>query len=154
MLKNYLKIAWRNLVRHKSYSAINIFGLAIGMAASILILLWVQYELGYDRFNKNADQLYRVTATANDNFKAAVTPAPFAAALKQEMPEVINWTRVSHPVQALFEVGTTKFTEKQVFYVDSTFLDVFSYQLLSGDRKTVLDRPDAVVLTADMARKY
>lgn len=154
MFKNYLKIAWRNLVRHKAYSTINIAGLAIGMASSILILLWVQYELSYDRFNIHAEQTYRITATANDQFKAAVSPAPFVSALKAEMPQVVNWTRVSHPVQKLFETGTRKFQEKQVFYVDSTFLDIFSYTLLAGDRKTALMRPDAVLLTADMAKKY
>ena len=154
MFKNYLKIAWRNLVRHKAYSTINIAGLAIGMASSILILLWVQYELSYDRFNIHAEQTYRITATANDQFKAAVSPAPFVPALKAEMPQVVNWTRVSHPVQKLFETGTRKFQEKQVFYVDSTFLDIFSYTLLAGDRKTALMRPDAVLLTADMAKKY
>jgi putative ABC transport system permease protein len=154
MFKNYFKIAFRNLVRHKAYSAINILGLSVGMASSILILIWVQYELNYDRFDDQADRTYRITATANDNFKAAVSPAPLAPALKQEMPQVVNWTRVSHPAQKLFETGVRKFQEKQVFYVDSTFLEIFGYALLGGDRKTVLMRPDAVVLTADMAKKY
>ena len=71
MIRNYLKIAWRNIMRHRAYSLINISGLAIGMACSILILLWVQHELSYDRFHKNADELYRITGNAGD-FKAAV----------------------------------------------------------------------------------
>jgi putative ABC transport system permease protein len=75
-------------------------------------------------------------------------------ALKAEMPQVVNWTRVSHPAPTLFETGTRKFSEKQVFYVDSTFLDMFSYALLAGDRKTALMRPDAVLITAEMAKKY
>src|ERR1700679_2109751 len=154
MFKNYLKVAFRNIIRHKAFSAINILGLAVGMASSILILLWVQYERSYDRFNQHAEQTYRITATANDQFKAAVSPAPFVPALKAEMAQVVNWTRVSHPVQKLFAAGMRKFQEKQVFYVDSTFLDIFSYALLAGDRKTALMRPDAVLLTAEMAKKY
>ncbi len=154
MFKNYLKVAFRNIIRHKAFSLLNIAGLAVGMASSILILLWVQHELSYDRFNVHADQTYRITATANDQFKAAVSPAPFVPALKAEMPQVINWVRVSHPVQKLFETGVRKFQEKQVFYVDSTFLDIFSYTLLGGDRKTALMRPDAVLITAAMAKKY
>src|SRR6202000_2928181 len=118
MFKNYLKVAFRNIIRHKAYSFINIAGLAVGMTSSILIFLWVQHERSFDRFNEHALQTYRITATANDQFKAAVSPAPFVPALKVEMPQVINWTRVSHPVQKLFETGTRKFQEKQVFYVD------------------------------------
>jgi putative ABC transport system permease protein len=154
MFKNYLKVAFRNIIRHKAFSTINILGLAVGMASSILILLWVQSELSYDRFNVHAEETYRITAVANDQFKAAVSPAPFVPALKAETPQVVNWTRVSHPVQKLFETGTRKFSEKQVFYVDSTFLDIFSYALLAGDRKTALMRPDAVLITAEMAKKY
>lgn len=158
MFKNYLKVAWRNIFRHKAYSAINILGLSVGMASSILILLWVQYELSYDRFNRHADQIYRIRATANDQFAAAVTPAPLPEGLKAEIPNIVNFTRVSHPANTLFEASAgpavRKFQEKRVFYVDSTFLDLFSYQLLSGDRKTALQRPDAVLLTADMAKKY
>ena len=154
MIKNYLKVALRNLVRHKAYSAINILGLSVGMASSILILLWVQYELSYDRFNRKADQLYRIRATANSQFAAAVTPAPLPEGMKAEMPQVVNYARVSHPQNVLFETGTRKFQEKRVFYADSTFLELFDYQLLSGDRKTAMERPDAVLLTADMAKKY
>jgi putative ABC transport system permease protein len=154
MFRNYLKVAFRNIIRHKAFSLLNISGLAVGMASSILILLWVQYELSYDRFNDHALETYRITATANDQFAAAVSPAPFVPALKAEMPQVVNWVRVSHPTQKLFEVGVRKFQEKQVFYVDSTFLEMFSYPLLGGDRKTALMRPDAVLITTDMAKKY
>jgi hypothetical protein len=83
MIKNYFKIAWRNITRHKAYSTLNIAGLSIGMACSILILLWVENELSYDRFNANADQLYRLTANAGD-FKAAVSPAGMAEGLQAQ----------------------------------------------------------------------
>src|ERR1700761_3094809 len=104
MLKNYLKIAIRNLTRHRAYSLLNISGLAIGMAASILILLWVQNELSYDRFHKNAEQIYRITCNAS-GFKAAVNPAAMPAGLKAQMPEIKNTVRLSHLSTNLFEVG-------------------------------------------------
>jgi ABC-type antimicrobial peptide transport system permease subunit len=154
MFKNYFKTALRNLIRHKSYSILNISGLAIGMAASILILLWVQNELSYDRFHRNADQIYRITVVASDQFKAAVNPAGMPAGLRAEMPQIKNTVRLSHQSTVLFETGTRKFEEKRVFYADSTFLDVFSFELLRGDRQTALQRPDGVLITEDMAGKY
>ncbi len=153
MLKNYLKIALRNLVHHKAYSLINISGLAIGMTASILILLWVQNELSYDRFNDNADRIYRITCNASD-FRAAVNPAGMPAGLQTVMPEIKNTVRLSHLSTVIFASGNRKFEEKLVFYTDSTFLQMFSYPLISGNRLTALMRPDAVLLTEEMAKKY
>jgi putative ABC transport system permease protein len=153
MLKTYFKIAYRNLIRHKAYSIINISGLAIGMAASILILLWVQNELSYDRFHKNAEQIYRITCDAS-GFKAAVNPAAMPAGLKAQMPEIKNTVRLSHLSTNLFEIGNRKFEEKRVFYVDDTFLQIFSYALVKGDPLTALKRVDGVLITQDMAKKY
>ena len=153
MFKNYLKIAFRNIVRHKAFAAINIIGLAIGMACSIFILLWVQNELSYDRFHKNANEIYRITANAGD-FKAAVNCAGMPAELKARMPVVKNYVRLSHQSTNVFEVGTRKFEEKKVFYADSTFLQVFSFKLLKGNPETALQRSDAVLITEDMATKY
>jgi len=153
MLKNYFKIAFRNITRHKAYAAINISGLAIGMASSILILLWVQNELSYDRFHKNADQVYRITCNASD-FKAAVNPAGMPAGLKAQMPEIKNFARLSHPATILLETGNRKFEEKGAFYADSTFLEVFSFPLIKGSAATALQRPDAILITAAMATKY
>ena len=101
MFKNYLKIAFRNIIRHKAYSTINILGLAIGMACSILILLWVQNELSYDRFHVNADEVYRITCNAGE-FKAAVNPAGMPAGLKAQIPAVKNFVRLSEPSTNLF----------------------------------------------------
>ena len=153
MFKNYFKIALRNILRHKAYSILNISGLAIGLASSILILLWVQDELNYDRFNTNADQLYRLTASAGD-FKAAVSPAGMAEGLQAEMPQIKGTVRLSKPVTKLLEVGTRKFEERRGFYADSNFLQVFSYKLVKGDLATALHRPDGILITEDMARKY
>ncbi len=153
MFRNYFKIAFRNLIHHKAYSIINISGLAIGMASSILILLWVQNELSFDRFHKNADQIYRIICNASD-FKAAVNPAGMPAGLKAEMPEIKNTVRLSHLSSVLVEAGDRKFDEKQVFYADSTFLGVFTFPLLRGNPRTALLRPDGVLLTENMAKKY
>jgi len=153
MLKNYFKIALRNILRHKAYSILNISGLAIGMACSILILLWVQNELSYDRFNANADQLYRLTCSAGD-FKAAVSPAGMAPGLQAEMPEIKATVRLSKPTTNLFEVGTRKFEEKRGFFADSNFLQVFSFSLVKGNPRTALQQPDAILISEDMARKY
>lgn len=153
MLKNYFKIAFRNIIRHKSYATINISGLAIGMASSILILLWVQNELSFDRFHANANELYRITCNAGD-FKAAVNPAGMPAGLKAKMPQIKSYVRLSHPSTALLETGIRKFSEEKTFYADSNFLQFFSFALLKGNRATAMQRPDAVLLTEDMAKKY
>jgi predicted permease len=153
MIKNYLKIAFRNIIRHKAFAAINIAGLAIGMACSIFILLWVQNELSYDRFNKNANEIYRIAARAGD-FKVAINPAPMVADLQAKIPAIKNTVRLAQSPSNVFEVGDRKFEEKRVFYADSTFLQVFSYKLIKGDRATVLNRPDAVLITEDLAKKY
>ncbi|HWH61893.1 MAG TPA: ABC transporter permease, partial [Ginsengibacter sp.] len=119
MIKNYLKIAFRNIIRHKAFAAINIAGLAIGMACSIFILLWVQNELSYDRFNKNANEIYRIAARAGD-FKVAINPAPMVADLQAKMPVIKNTVRLTQQSTNVFEVGDRKFEEKRVFYADST----------------------------------
>src|SRR5258705_7577764 len=108
MIKNYFKIALRNLQRHKAYSLLNISGLAIGMACSILILLWVQNELSYDRFHTNADQLYRLTCNAGD-FKEAVSPAGMAAGLQSEMAGIKATIGLRKPSKSLLETRTRQF---------------------------------------------
>ena len=153
MIKNYFKIAFRNIVRHKAFAAINIAGLAIGMTCSIFILLWVQNELSYDRFHKNANEIYRITANAGD-FVAAVNCAGMPPELKKKIPAVKNYVRLSHPSTNVFETGTRKFEEKKVFYADSTFLQLFSFSLVKGNPGTALMRPDAVLITENMAKKY
>jgi putative ABC transport system permease protein len=154
MLRNYFKIALRNILRHKAYSAINISGLAIGMASSILILLWVQNELSFDKFHTNAGQIYRITADAS-GFKAAVNPAGMPSGLQAVMPVIRKTVRLSHIESALLDAGgDRKFEEKKIFYADSTFLEVFSFPLLEGQRKTALLRHDGILLTASMAKKY
>ena len=110
MLKNYFKIAWRNIVRQKAYSILNISGLSIGIACSILILLWVQNELSYDRFHPRADRIFRLTCSAGD-FRAAVSAAGMAPGLKSELPQIKGGVRISKWTPKLFEVGEKKLEE-------------------------------------------
>lgn len=156
MLRNYLKIAFRNLLRHKAYSFINIFGLAIGMACSIMILLWVQDELSYDRFFKNSDRIYRLDASLPAlDVHAAVSSAPLAQAIREQLPEVEQTVRINAGGNTdVMQVGDRLFEEKRIIYADSTFFDMFSYPMLEGDRKTALLNPDGIVITESMARKY
>jgi putative ABC transport system permease protein len=153
MIKNYFKIAFRNITRHKAYSIINISGMAIGLASSILILLWVQNERSYDKFHKNAGQIYRIAGDFGD-MKATVNTEGMPAGLKAELPVVKDFARLSLASTALFEAGKRKFEEKRVFYADPGFMDVFSFPLVQGDRATALKQEDGILITQQMAGKY
>ncbi|MCE7065118.1 ABC transporter permease [Dyadobacter sp. CY326] len=153
MLKNYFKIAWRNIVRQKAYSILNIAGLSIGMACSILILLWVQNELSYDRFHARSGQLFRLTCSAGD-FKTAVSAAGMARGLQSQLPQIKRSVRISKLNAMLFEVGEKKVEETRVFYADSNFLEVFSFPLLEGNAATALKDPGAILITEETAKKY
>lgn len=154
MIKNYFKIAWRNLMRHKSFSLLNISGLAIGLASSMLILSWVQHERGYDKFHSHEDRIFRITAGFNDDFKSAVVPSPLGPELKEKMAEVNDFVRVSIPVTSFFEYNNNRYEEKAGFYADSTFLNVFTFPLIAGDKATALHQPDGILMTERMAKKY
>lgn len=153
MLKNYFKIAWRNIVRQKAYSILNISGLSIGMACSILILLWVRNELSYDRFHTRAGQIFRLTCSAGD-FRAAVSAAGMVPGLQAALPQIRRGVRISKWIPMIFEVGEKKLEEKRVMYVDSNFLDFFSFPLLAGNKATALQDPGSILITEEMASKY
>ena len=152
MFKNYLQIALRNIRRNRLFTGINIFGLTTGLTSSILIFLWVQDELSFDRFVPGADHIVRITATVKDIGTANVPPA-FATATKSEMPLVKNATRITS-LQKIVTVGARKFDEKRMYYADSNFLRIFGYPLLRGDRTTVLSAPNTVTLTEATAIRY
>ena len=152
MIRNYFKTAWRNLLRYKLFSGLNIFGLATGMACSILIFLWVLDELSFDNFNSNADRIFRLTAKVSD-VNAAVVPPALAQAIKTQVPAIKNATRLA-AAQEMITVGTKKFDEKKMFYADSSFLQMFNYPLLQGNVSTVLSSPNSVVITEATAIKY
>ena len=157
MLKNYVTIAIRNILRHKFYAGLNVFGLAIGLACSLLILLYVGDEISYDRFHHRAQNIYRLNWDFNWNDNEGVgpgTPPPLAAALSRNFPEVQATTRI-YPVQDMIVRHDNKFfNETRILGVDPNFFDVFSFQLLEGDPKTALAEPGSVILTPETARKY
>ena len=157
MFRNYLKIALRTLVRQKGFSLINIMGLATGLAAALLILLWVQDELSFDRFHRNADRLYRVEEDqfySGKIYHVNVTPYPSGPVWRDEIPEIEEACRYQWPSGMLFSSGEKSFYEGGCVAVDSTFFGMFSYPLLAGDPSSALNQPWSAVLTRETAEKY
>jgi putative ABC transport system permease protein len=157
MLKNYFKVAWRNIIRHKGYSFINIFGLAAGIACCILIMVWVQNELSFDRFHGKSDRIYRLynELTLNGQTRTApVTSAPMAPALRQSFPEVESAVRLSSYGDTVVKYGEREFREDQVYLADDSIFDVFSFPMLQGDPKTALSAAYSTVITEKTARRY
>ena len=157
MIKNYFKIAWRNLVNNKADSVINIIGLSIGMAACLLILEFVSFELSYDRFNKNSADIYRVT---NDRYQhgklvqhGTITYSAIGPAMKADFPEILNNTRVEPLGALILSDNDKKYEVKKSIAVDNEFLSIFSYPLLVGDSKTALREPNNIILSETLARK-
>ena len=155
MVKNFFKIAFRNLLRSKGFSAINIIGLSIGMASAILILLWIQNEVSYDQFHEKKDRIYE--AWNRGTFDGVIscwnnTPKPLARALQSDLPEVEQTTRVNWPNTFVFSIGQKKLFV-QGNQVDSNFLQVFSFPLKEGDRREVLKERYSIVVTETLAKK-
>jgi putative ABC transport system permease protein len=155
---NYLKIAWRNIKRYKGYSFINIFGLAVGLACCILILLWVQDELQYDRFHTNLNDLYRINAEFHKTEPLThywPVCAPLAPALKEEFPEIINTARFTRLRRGqLVKYRDKNFLESRICLTDPDFFSMFTFPLLEGDPQTVLSDPQSIVLVESIAKKY
>ena len=157
MLKNFFKIALRNLLKFKAYSFINIFGLAIGIAACIMILLFINDELSYDRNNEKAEQIYRVhtvASLAGNESNLAVSPAPLGETLVRDYPEVIQYTRLMPNRTMLIRYKDNVFNEANFYWADSTIFDVFTIPFIQGDPKTALAQPHSIVLTEKLAKKY
>ncbi len=157
MFKNYLKIALRNLRKNKGYSFINIIGLAVGITCCIIIILFVNNELSYDKFNKNADQIYRITVKgmiSSHEINMAVSPSPMGATLKNDLPEVVSYTRLRSFGFPVLRYKNKAFSEERFFVADSTFFNVFTLQLIKGDPNKVLTKPNSLVITEAMAKKY
>ena len=159
MFSNIIKVAIRNLIRQPGYTFINILGLAIGLACSILILLYVVNEITYDSFHQKADQIYRIGVRGQmpgNELNQAVTAAPMMEALLNDYPEVEMACRIAEFGGWLLTYEDKKFTEtEETFkFADSTFFELFDFKLLRGDPKTVLSRPRTLVMTETAARKY
>ncbi|MGM9507628.1 ABC transporter permease [Larkinella sp. GY13] len=156
MIRNYLKITFRNLKRQKVSTGINIVGLAIGLATCILIMLYVQDELSYDRYNEKADRIFRVRLNLRLNGKDLGGDGlgqNAARNLKQEFPEVVNATRIRGGSEFV-SYGTTSFRQDNLLLADSSFFEVFTIPFLKGNPKRALTEPNTVVLTEETARKY
>jgi len=157
MLKNYFRIAIRSLWRQKGYSFINIAGLAIGMACALFILLWVQDESSFDRFHAGAETLFRVEQDqegGQGKFHVNVTPYPMGPALKAEIPEIKETTRVARTGALLVRYEEKAFFENMVRAVDPQIFQMFTFPLSKGDAATALGRPGSLVITEETARKY
>lgn len=157
MFKNYLKIALRNFFKHKGFSFINIFGLAIGVACCLMIVLYVFDEMSYDRYHEKADQIYRVGLDGfvnNMAFHGVITCAPMAQTLVHDFPEVTAATRLRNFGFPVFRYEDKVFSEERVFWVDQSFFDIFTIPFIKGDPKTALVEPNTIVLTRSMALKY
>ena len=155
MFSNYLKVAIRNLLRQKGFSFINIFGLALGITCTALIGMWVNDELSYDKFHNDYERMYRVTATLPElKVHAAVTSAPLALAMKNEIPEIEEAVRISDYNRDLVQVGDVRFEERGILYADSNFFKVFTFPFIKGDKERALLNPEGIVITEEMAMKY
>jgi len=154
MFKNYLKITLRHIRRHKGYSFINIAGLAIGMTCCILILLYIQYELSYDKFHADAHDVYRVAFEIPDRLDMnASSFGLLAPALIQDFPEVLSSARIRRLESTIFYKNHA-FTEKNFFLADPEFFDVFSFPVISGNPEKALSEPFSVLITQEMTEKY
>ncbi len=157
MIRNHFKIAFRNLWKNKGYSAINIFGLAIGLATCLLITLFVIDEFSYDKYNEKADRIYRVNTYIHLNgsdFKQRIAPAPMAAALMKDYPQIEQAARISAGSEMLVTKGNETIVEKNAFFADPNLFKVFTLPMVAGDPKTALSQPKTMVVSETIARKY
>lgn len=157
MIRNYFKVAWRNLVHNKVFSAINITGLAIGITCCLLMVLYLQHELSYDKFHRNADRIVRVAMeysfSGGELSKGNYTSTKVFPAFKRNFPEVEDGVRMSDR-DMLVKSGDKIFLEKKFLWADSTFFNVFTFKLLRGNPNEVLKAPRNVVLSQSAAKKY
>jgi len=157
MIKNYFKTAWRNLWKNKTFSFINVAGLAIGMAACLLILQYVSFKLSYDQFNKNASDIYRVY---NDRYQhgkliqhGTITYSGVGPAMQADYPEVVNHTRVEPSGRTIISYNLKKIGDQNTYYVENSFLSMFNYPLVAGNAATALKDPHTVILSQTLAKK-
>jgi putative ABC transport system permease protein len=156
MIRNYFKTAWRNLLQNKTFSLINIFGLALGMTCSLVIMLWLKDEMNKDKFHQNGKRLYRVME--NQYYSGNVstfesTPGILAENIVKDIPDIQAASQMLWEEEPLFTVDNTYDKEKGR-YVERDFLRMFSFKLTKGDPATALSRPDAVVISKKLAEKY
>lgn len=156
MLKNYIKIAWRNIIRNKLFSSINIIGLSISIACCSIIYLYVSYELSFDDYNEKADRLFRLVTSVKEPKKLvefARTSPPVTERVKYNFPEVADVTRFCES-QRIISYKGKKIPDTKILYADSALLDMFSLGLIEGDARKALVNPYSIVITQSMAKRY
>ena len=157
MLKNYLKVALRNLWKSKGFSAINIIGLAAGLGVCLLIVLYVIDELSYDKYNLKADRIYRIDADIyfnNTEFSAVATPRPLVRTLVKEYPQVEQMVRTNYQRDIMVKKGNNFIQDHHLVFADSTFFQVFTVPMITGDPMTALNEPNSIVIDEDVAKRY
>ncbi len=158
MLLNYIKLAFRNIYRQKFYAAINILGLAIGLAICLLILLFVKDELSYDQHHANADRIYRMNMVwqkqNGQGIESPIGPYRLQPAVKTDFPELQHVVRISPTYGILVVYGEKRYQEERIFFADQNLFDIFSYELTSGDKATALTEPFSIILSESTAEKY
>jgi len=157
VIKNYFKIALRNLWKNKAFSAINIVGLSAGLAVCLLIVLYVKDELSYDKYNAQAENIYRIDADIFFNgtqFTSAVSPAPLAPTLKKDYPQIVQYVRLRNFGDILVKKGNQNIQNHNAVFADSTFFQIFSIPMLAGNRLTALNEPNSIVIDETTAKKY
>ncbi|UCE66420.1 MAG: ABC transporter permease [Candidatus Zixiibacteriota bacterium] len=157
MFRNFLIISFRNLTRNKTYSLINIAGLAIGMACCLMIMLWVQNEYSYDRFHENADRIYRLCIDGKVSgriVQAPISNSPAGPAMVNDFPEVINTVRTNNMPTIPVKYQDRVFFEENIIYADNSIFDVFTFPLISKSEESPLARPYTIVITENTAKRY
>src|SRR5690606_19442523 len=158
MLSNYIKIAWRNFLKNKAFSLINVSGLAIGLTCFLLIGLYVLDELNYDHFHTKADRIYRINSDlviGGTELHLPTTSDMMGQTLKKDYPTIEHYTRIYNSNGGkLIKLEEDFISEGDVAHVDSTFFDVFAFQAIEGDLHTALAEPNTTVITKSMALKY
>jgi len=155
MFKNYFKLTYRNISRNKIHSIINIAGLSVGMACTFLILLWVQHELSYEKFHKNADDIYLIAwERIANNRHYTNTPAPLALRIKEEFPEIKDVTRIADKLTRVVRYNETVIKETEMMAADPSFFRMFTVSFIQGHSDTAIADPQTIVLTRSMAMRY
>jgi putative ABC transport system permease protein len=157
MFRNYFKIAIRNLWKNKAFSTINIVGLSVGLAVCLLIVLYVKDELSYDKYNSQAENIYRIDADIFFNgtqFTSAVCPAPLAPTLMKDYPQIVQYVRLRDFQDIFIKKDNQNILDHNAVFADSTFFQVFSIPMIAGNRLTALNEPNSIVIDETTARKY
>src|SRR5215204_4766894 len=156
MFKNFFKIAWRNLIRQRGYSIINIVGLGIGIAACLLILQYVSFELSYEKFQVKKDRIYRVKQDRYDNGKLSTQWVSGAYAVgnsfKDAIPEIEDYVKVLRRDQVVAEINNQPIPIKKVFFASGSFFQIFTYPIIAGDRDSALTKPFTAAISETTAR--